>query len=378
MNKYQKELILDKVVDIIDSIAYEKDLSADDVERVLTEAIINTAKKTIGDEFSFSVDVDKENRSLKIFQNILVVDNNSKKAKDIKNYITIEKAKEIDEDIEIGDEVAHELTFENLGRNAINLLYGELEYKIQGLVGDTLYAKYKAKVGKVVNGTVVRIDNYENTYIEIDEVRAVLSRKNRIKGESFKVGNVVKSILKSVHIDREGMNIELSRTTPKLLEELLRLEVPEINDGNVIIEKSARIPGVRAKVGLSSDNSEIDAVGSTVGVKGLRINSVSRVLSGENIDCIEYSKTPEVFVSRALSPAIISSVKIDGQKAIVSIPKDQKSKAIGKSGVNIRLASMLTGYQIELHELDEIANKDENKESKKSDLSDLMSLFKED
>ena len=367
---------MDKVVDIIDSIAYEKDLSANDVKRVLTEAIINTAKKTIGEEFSFSVDIDKKNKSLKIFQNILVVSNDSEKAKDTKNYINIDKAKEIDDEIEVGDEVAHELTFENLGRNAINLLYRELEYKIQGLIGQKLYDKYKAKVGKIVNGSVVRIDSHENTYIEIDEIRAILSRKNRIKGESFKVGDVVKSILKNVKIDRDGMEIELSRTTPKLLEELLRLEVPEINEDNVRIEKSARIPGVRAKVGLSSDNPKIDAVGSTVGVKGIRINSVSRVLNGENIDCIEYSKTPEIFVLRALSPAIISSVKISGEKAIVSIPKDQKSKAIGKSGVNIRLASMLTGYQIELNELDEIATKEENKESKKSDLSDLISLFK--
>lgn len=370
---------MDKVVDIIDSIAYEKDLNADDVKSVLSEAIIKTAKKTIGEEFDFSVDIDKKNKSLKIFQNILVVSDDDKRANDTKNYITINKAKDIDEDVEIGDEVAHELTFENLGRNAINLLYRELEYKIQGLIGQKLFNKYKAKVGKIVTGTVVRIDKNENTYIEMDEIRGVLSRKNRIKGEQFKLGDVVKSVLKAVNIDRDGMQIELSRTTPKLLEELLRLEVPEIKDGSVVIEKSSRIPGVRAKVALSSSNPKIDAVGSTVGVKGVRINSVSQVLNGENIDCIEFSPTNEIFIARSLSPAIISSVKIDGEKAIVSIPKDQKSKAIGKSGVNIRLASMLTGFQIELNELEGFApSKDESStDNKKADLSDLMSLFKE-
>ncbi len=371
---------MDKVVDIIDSIAYEKDLNAEDVKKVLIEAIIKTAKKTIGEEFDFSVDIDKKNKSLKIFQNILVISDSDKKAKDIKNYITINKAKEIDEDIEIGDEIAHELTFENLGRNAINLLYHELETRIQNLIGIKLFDKYKSKVNKLVTGTVVRIDNDENTYIEINEVRATLPRKNRIKGEQFKVGDVAKAILKSINVDKDGMEIELSRTTPKLLEELLKLEVPEIKEGNIIVEKSSRIPGIRAKVALSSTNPKIDPIGSTVGVKGVRIHAVSNILKGEHIDCVEYSPKIEIFIARALSPAIVSGVKMDGdKKAIVTISKDQKSKAIGKSGVNIRLASMITGVQLELNEVEGLTpNKDDGDNSnKKADLTDLISLFKE-
>ena len=195
------------------------------------------------------------------------------------------------------------------------------------------------------------MDNDENTYIEIEEVRAVLPRKNRIKGEKFKVGNVVKSVIRKVLIDKsQGMYVELSRTSPKFLESLLELEVPEIKDELIKIIGSARIPGERAKIALTSLHPNIDAVGATVGTRGVRINAVSKELHNENIDCIEYSNVPEIFISRALSPAIISNVKIQNGKAIVTLPSDQKSKAIGKNGINIRLTSMLTGFEIELVE----------------------------
>ena len=168
------------------------------------------------------------------------------------------------------------------------------------------------------------------------------------------------------------MKVELSRTSPKFLEALLKAEVPEIEDGGVIIKASARIPGKKAKVALYAAGPNIDAVGATVGVKGVRINAVSAELNGENIDAIEYSSEPAIFVTRALAPAIISSVQIDGQKAVVSIVPEQKSKAIGAAGVNIRLASMLTGYEIELKELGGETKKDNEK-----GLESLKALFGE-
>lgn len=373
---------MEKIVDIIDSIAYEKDLNPEDVKEVLVESIIKTAKKSIGEEFDFSVEIDKKNKNLKIFQNIEVVSEDDKRINDIKNYISINKAKESDEDFEVGDVICHELTFEDLGRSAINMLYQDLEFRIQRLIEKEILSKYTARVGKIVTGTVVRIDSDENTHIEIEEVRAVLPRKNRIKGERFKVGDVVKSILKSISMEKStGIMIELSRTTPKLLEEILRLEVPEIKEEIIKIERSARIPGVRAKIALSSSDAKVDSVGSTVGVKGVRINAVSKILNGENIDCIEYSYVPEIFISRALSPAIITAVEVKSENvAVVTISKEQKSKAIGKNGVNIRLTSMLTGYQIELVESDTISlnpNKDTQKSQINSkDFSVLESLFK--
>jgi N utilization substance protein A len=178
-----------------------------------------------------------------------------------------------------------------------------------------------------------------------------------------------------------GMQIELSRTSPKFLEALLELEVPEIADGAVIVEKSARIPGERAKIALISTHPQVDAVGATVGVKGVRINSVSQELIGENIDCVEYTSIPELFISRVMAPAIISHVEIikdedgEAQKAIITLPADQKSKAIGKSGINIRLASMLTGLNIELVENDQVTNEDGEIEEARDGVDALEALF---
>lgn len=375
---------MEKILDIIELIAYEKGLKIDSVAGAVKEAIIITAKKSLDEHIAYDVEIDKKNKTLKLYQKILVCPPSDERlSSDPDNHISITEAKEMDEEVEVGDELRYELSLENMSRSAVNTLYKELEFHIQRLIETQLFEKYKSQVGKIVSGSVVRVDDEGNTFVEIDEIRAFLPKKNRIKGESFKVGNVVGAILKHVSIDRKnGIQIELSRTTPKLLEELLRLEVPEIKDGDVTIEKCARIPGERAKVAISSSSPKIDAVGATVGVKGVRINAVGKELKNENIDCIEYSPIPEMFVARSLSPALISSVKIDGTKAIVTLPSEQKPKAIGKNGINIRLASMLTGYEIELIEQGGVlgiptASLVQTPKEEKKDISSLASLFKE-
>ncbi len=375
---------MEKILDIIELIAYEKGLKIDSVAGAVKEAIIITAKKSLDEHIAYDVEIDKKNKTLKLYQKILVCPPSDERlSSDPDNHISITEAKEMDEEVEVGDELRYELSLENMSRSAVNTLYKELEFHIQRLIETQLFEKYKSQAGKIVSGSVVRVDDEGNTFVEIDEIRAFLPKKNRIKGESFKVGNVVGAILKHVSIDRKnGIQIELSRTTPKLLEELLRLEVPEIKDGDVTIEKCARIPGERAKVAISSSSPKIDAVGATVGVKGVRINAVGKELKNENIDCIEYSPIPEMFVARSLSPALISSVKIDGTKAIVTLPSEQKPKAIGKNGINIRLASMLTGYEIELIEQGGVlgiptASLTQTPKEEKKDISSLASLFKE-
>lgn len=375
---------MEKILDIIELIAYEKGLKIDSVAGAVKEAIIITAKKSLDEHIAYDVEIDKKNKTLKLYQKILVCPPSDERlSSDPDNHISITEAKEMDEEVEVGDELRYELSLENMSRSAVNTLYKELEFHIQRLIETQLFEKYKSQIGKIVSGSVVRVDDEGNTFVEIDEIRAFLPKKNRIKGESFKVGNVVGAILKHVSIDRKnGIQIELSRTTPKLLEELLRLEVPEIKDGDVTIEKCARIPGERAKVAISSSSPKIDAVGATVGVKGVRINAVGKELKNENIDCIEYSPIPEMFVARSLSPALISSVKIDGTKAIVTLPSEQKPKAIGKNGINIRLASMLTGYEIELIEQGGVlgiptASLTQTPKEEKKDISSLASLFKE-
>ena len=343
---------MEKIVDIIESIAHEKGLDILEVRNTVTLALLKTPKKDYGNQNEYGAEIDPATKSLKLYQKVIVVSPDDERLLDgNENFIAIKEAKEVDPDIEIGDELTYELPLDNLGRTAAATLQKELEYHIQRLLETNIFDKYQKLVGKTVFGSVVRIDNDENTYIEIDEIRAVLPRKNRIKGEKFKVGNVVKSVIRKVMIDKsQGIYVELSRTSPKFLESLLELEVPEIKDGLIKIVGSARIPGERAKISLMSLHPNIDAVGATVGTRGVRINAVSKELSDGNIDCIEYSNIPEIFIARALSPAIISNVKIQNGKAIVTLPSDQKSEAIGKSGSNIRLTSMLSGFEIELVE----------------------------
>ncbi|QWU79834.1 transcription termination/antitermination protein NusA [Campylobacter novaezeelandiae] len=358
---------MEKITDIIESIANEKNLDLESVKDKVIVALINTAKKVYGQEYDFFVD----NKSLKLYQKITVIaDNDERLDENNESFIALSKARKEAGEVEVGDELTYECSLENLGRTAVNILHKELEYHIQKLLEQTIFDKYKNKVGQIVFGNVVRIDSEENTYIEIDELRAFLPRKNRIKGEKFKIGDVVKAVIRRVYIDK-GIKIELSRTSPKFLERLLESEVPEIKDGYVSIQNCARIPGERAKVVLTTNMSNIDPVGATVGVKGVRINAVSKELHNENIDCIEYSNEIEILIARALAPAIISSVKIKDQKAIVSLNNDQKSKAIGRNGINIRLVSMLSSCEIELNVLDS-----KNNESAAEAFKNLENLFK--
>ena len=368
---------LEKIMDIIELIACEKGLRTESVTEAVAEAMINTARKCIEETYSYGIDIDAKNKNFSLYQKILIVADDDERLQDGQQcYMALSEAKKLSGNFEIGDEARYDLDFENLGRNGINTLHKELEYHIQRLIETQLFEKYKSQMGKIVAGTVVRVDERENTYVEIDEIRAVLPMRNRIKGEKFHVGSVVKSVLKFVSMDnRNGILIELSRTTPKFLEELLRLEVPEIHDNEVVIHRCARIPGERSKIAISSANPKIDPSGATVGVRGVRINAVSKELKNENIDCIEYSEIGEKFVARSLAPALISSVKIEGNKAIVSLPSEQKPKAIGKSGINIRLATMLTGYEIELVEQNNLVPAVPIPEEK-ADISSLASLFK--
>ena len=363
---------MEKIADIIESIANEKGLEIEDVKERVIRAIINTAKKIYGENYEYDAVIDNATKTLHLYQKITVVeDGDERLAEDNEHYLGVSEAKKVDSGIEIGDELTYELSTDNLGRTAAQTLHKELEYHIQRLMEEKIFQKYQDMVGHMVFGSVTRVDSEENTFIEIDELRAVMPRKNRIKGEKFKPGDVVKAVIKSVYIDKSmGIKVELSRTSPKFLEALLKAEVPEIKDGLVLIAASARIPGERAKVALVATSPNVDPVGATVGTKGVRINAVTKELNGENIDAIEYSAEPTILITRAMAPAIISSVKIgEDNKAVVSLVTEQKSKAIGKSGINIRLASMLTGHEIELNELGARG------ESKDENAKDLKALF---
>ena len=400
---------MEKIIDIIDSIAYEKGLKVSEVEEALKESLIKTAHKMVDETLIYEAEILRDTKELKLAQKIEVVANDDKRLSgevraeptsrqkekgqegnliNGENFLPIDEAKEIDSDLEIGDFLSYDLEFESMGRNAATILFSNLEYRLQRHIEDNLYNKYNDQVGDTILSVVTFIDSNDNTFVEIGEVKGIMPRKNRIKGESFKVGDALKAVVKRVNIDaKQGLTVEISRTSPKFLESLLTLEVPELKDGKITIENSARIPGTRAKIALSSNEPNIDPIGAVVGVKGVRINAVSGQLSGENIDCIEYTPIKEMFVSRSLSPAIVKSVKIeegkgkDGKdKAIVTISEDQKSRAIGKVGLNIRLASMLTKCEIELNVLEGEQKATENdgmntQEKGYKDTSGLEALF---
>lgn len=386
---------MEKILDIIEAIAHEKNISKEHAIEAFKDALINTAKKLTTFTSAFEVQINNDTKTYTVNKIITVVadddeqlfvevgkeDNKEKIPSDA--FISLSEAKEFDESLEIGDQLKEEFVLEDHGRTASANLFKELEYHIQRRIEQDLFEKYREKVGTVMLGTVNRVDADENTYVEIGELKGVMSLRNRIKGETFKRGDSIRALLRFVSVDpQHGLFLELTRTSPKFLEALMASEVPEIDDGVVEITGSARIPGERAKIALKTDQMNVDPIGAAVGVKGVRINAVSDELVGENIDCIEYSPIPEVFITRALSPAITQSIKVEEgeKKAIINITGDQKAKAIGKSGINIRLASMLTGYTIELNEVEGVAERQvdsENKEADKTtDTTALADLFK--
>ncbi len=386
---------MEKILDIIEAIAHEKNISKEHALEAFTEAIKNTAKKLTTYTSNFEVIIDNDTKTYSVNKVITVVaDGDAKLFTEVGRepnietvesdaFISLSEAKEFDDSIEVGDELKEEFVLEDHGRTASANLFRELEYHVQRRIEQDLFEKYREKVGTVMLGTVNRVDAEDNTHVEIGELKGIMSLRNRIKGETYKRGDSIRALLRYVSVDPQyGLFLELTRTSPKFLESLMASEVPEIDDGAVEIVGAARIPGERAKIALKTEQMNIDPIGAAVGVKGVRINAVSQELNGENIDCIDYSPIPEVFITRALSPAITQSIKVDAaeKKAIINITGDQKAKAIGKSGINIRLASMLTGYTIELNEVEGVAERQvdssEPEVEKTTDTTALADLFK--
>ncbi len=386
---------MEKILDIIEAIALEKNISKEHALEAFSEAVKNTAKKLTTFTSNFEVIIDQDTKTYSVNKVITVVpDGDSRLMAEVGKepnietiesdaFISLSEAKEFDDSIEVGDELKEEFVLEDHGRTASANLFRELEYHVQRRIEQDLFEKYREKVGTVMLGTVNRVDAEDNTHVEIGELKGIMSLRNRIKGETYKRGDSIRALLRYVSVDPQyGLFLELTRTSPKFLESLMASEVPEIDDGLVEIVNAARIPGERAKIALKTEQMNIDPIGAAVGVKGVRINAVSQELNGENIDCIDYSPIPEVFITRSLSPAITQGIKVDAaeKKAMVNITGDQKAKAIGKSGINIRLASMLTGYTIELNEVEGVAERQvdssEPEITKTTDTTALSDLFK--
>lgn len=376
-----------KIKELINLISIEQGLESTLVERILKEEVIKLAKEHINPESNYEVQIDDSDNSLRLFQRLKVVGEWVEILQEDKSkLISLKDALEMTEGLEEGDELLYELRLEDydFSRAALMGLLHNFDERVQEDIQNKDFHKLSPRLGKIVSGRVSEVDKRSgNTIVEIDGVSALLKRSSRIKGEEFLKGEMIPSILQNIYIDKRfGLQVELSRTSPKFLEELLRLEVPEISDGEIEIRGVARIPGVRAKVALSSNSPRIDAIGSTVGLKGVRINAVSKRLCGESIDCVEYSPNLERFIANALSPASILSIKLDEKAKVaqITLSSDQISKAIGAKGANIRLTSMLLGLELQLHAIEENEDLKETKEiaqGAEDAKGRLDSLFKE-
>ena len=315
---------------------------------VLEESFRNVIAKIYGSDENFDVIVNPDKGDFEIHRNRIVVADGE--VEDENKEIALSEAQKIEPDYEIGEEVSEEVNFQKFGRRAILNLRQTLASKILELEHDSLYQKYKDRVGQVVSGEVYQIWKREVLLIDDEGNELHLPKQEQIPSDNYHKGETVRAIVKEVQNENNNPRIILSRTSPIFLERLLEAEVPEINDGLITIRRVARMPGDRAKVAVESYDERIDPVGACVGVKGSRVHGIVRELCNENIDVINYSSNVQLFITRALSPAKISSITIDQEnhKAEVYLQPEEVSLAIGRGGMNIKLASMLTEYTIDV------------------------------
>lgn len=315
---------------------------------VLEESFRNVISKLFGSDENFDVIVNPDKGDFEIHRNRMVVADGE--VQDENKQISLTDAQKIEPDYEVGEEVSEEVNFSKFGRRAILNLRQTLASKILELEHDSLYNKYKDKVGNIVSGEVYQMWKREVLLIDDEGNELHLPKSEQIPSDSYHKGETVRAIVLRVDNENNNPRIILSRTSPHFLERLLEAEVPEINDGLITIRRVARMPGERAKVAVESYDERIDPVGACVGVKGSRVHGIVRELCNENIDVINYSSNTQLFIQRALSPAVVSSITLDteNRKAEVYLQPDQVSLAIGRSGMNIKLASMLTEFTIDV------------------------------
>ncbi|MBB4034627.1 N utilization substance protein A [Dysgonomonas hofstadii] len=341
-----------EVISMIDTFSEFKELKNIDrmtMISVLEESFRNVIAKLFGTNDNYDVIINPDKGDLEIWRNRTIVEDDQ--LEDPNTEISLTEAQKIDEDFEVGEEVTDEVFFEDFGRRAILNLRQTLTSKILELQKEGLYARYKEKIGEIVSGEVYQIWKKEILLLDDEKEELLLPKTEQIPSDFFRKGEHVRAVVERVDNKNNNPKIILSRTSPVFLERLLELEVPEINDGLITIKNIARIPGERAKVAVESYDERIDPVGACVGMKGSRIHGIVRELRNENIDIINYTPNTSLYIQRALSPAKITSVKINEEekRAEVLLRPEEVSLAIGKGGFNIKLASMLTGYTIDVY-----------------------------
>jgi N utilization substance protein A len=326
---------------------------------VLEEAFRTVISKSLGTDENYDIIINPDKGDLEIWRNRVIVEDNE--LVDPNMEIKLSEALKIDEDFEVGEEVTDEVPLEHFGRRTILNLRQTLSSKILELEKDNLYNLYKEKVGEIVSGEVYQVWKKELLLLDDDHNELILPKTEQIPSDFFRKGEHVRAVVARVENKNNNPKIILSRTSPVFLERLFEQEIPEIADGLITIKGIARIPSERAKVAVEAYDDRIDPVGACVGMKGFRIHGIVRELRNENIDVINYTNNTSLYIQRALSPAKINSitVKEEEHRAEVFLNPEEVSLAIGKGGANIKLASMLTGYNIEVfRDIDEVDEED--------------------
>ena len=349
----KKKLEQVNLIDTFQDFKETKNIDRTTLVSVLEDSFRSVLQKTFGSDENFDVIVNPDKGDFEIYRNRLVVADDE--VTNPNAEISLSEAQKIDDDYEIGEDVSEKVNFADFGRRAILNLRQTMASKILELEHDNLYNKYVDKIGTIVSAEVYQVWKREMLLLDDEGNELLLPKTEQIPSDFYRKGEAARAIVLRVDNLNNNPKIILSRTSPDFLQRLLEAEVPEINDGLITIRKIARIPGERAKIAVESYNERIDPVGACVGVKGSRIHGIVRELRNENIDVINYISNIKLFIQRALSPARVSSIVLNEEerKAEVYLQPDQVSLAIGKNGHNIKLASMLTEYTIDVfRELD--------------------------
>ncbi|WP_295651523.1 transcription termination factor NusA [uncultured Mucilaginibacter sp.] len=339
-------------INLIDSFQEFKDFKNIDrptMMSVLEDVFRSMIRKKYGTDENCDVIVNTDNGDLEIWRTRVVMEDGFSEDDDLE--IELAEAKLLDPDLEVGDEHIEQITLESFGRRAILAARQTLVSKILELEKDEIYKKYKDRVGEIVTGEVYQVWKKETLVLDDEGNELLLPKSEQIPADYFKKGDTVRAVVHKVDMMNTNPKIIISRTAPEFLQRLFELEVPEIFDGLITIKKIVREPGERAKVAVESYDDRIDPVGACVGMKGSRIHGIVRELKNENIDVINFTNNLQLYIQRALSPAKITSIKLDDEKktAAVYLKPDQVSLAIGRGGHNIKLAGKLTGYEIDVY-----------------------------
>jgi N utilization substance protein A len=344
-----KAMDTSNLIESFADFAKQKNIDRPTMIRILEDVFRNMIRKKYGTDDNFDIIVNADKGDLEIWRFREIVDDDSEDIWD-HDKVSLSEARKTEPDFEVGEEVAEQIFLEDFGRRAVTTARQTLLQKVKDLEKDILFQKYKDIVGEIISGEVYQLLNKEVLLIDAEGNEISVPRSEQIPKDRYRKGENVRAIIHKVDMVNGNPKIILSRTSPVFLERLFEQEVPEVYDGLITIKKVVREPGERAKVAVESYDDRIDPVGACVGMKGSRIHAVVRELQNENIDVINYTENLELYIQRALSPAKISSIKIDKDNGRVSVylKPDQVSLAIGKGGLNIKLASRLVGYEIDV------------------------------